>query len=154
MELVRLVYLALFSSDFSVLFIRNAQVFCICCTAIPRSLSSGDFHARSLLSMLAEISWQPWKVSAPWTVEFSYNLLEQNTGLELLASYPEPLCQNPHSKEAWPHPRGCLAKWPLFLVPLENSQARFTNGPGLLEEAFLFSSHPRPSGPPLPPCSL
>lgn len=31
--------------------------------------------------MLAEISWQPWKVSAPWTVEFSHNLLlEQNTG--------------------------------------------------------------------------
>lgn len=48
---------------------------------ILRSLSSGNFHARSLLSIPTETSWQPWEVSAPWTVEFSHSLLlEQNAG--------------------------------------------------------------------------
>lgn len=64
LELVFLVYLALFSSDFPLLFIRTAQAFSVCSVAIPTNFALSfclGLYPMHLLWLLGRASWQLWK---------------------------------------------------------------------------------------------
>lgn len=129
LELVFLVYLALFSSDFPPLFIRTAQAFPICSVAIPINFSlffCVGLFSTHLLWLLGGASWELWKDHTPGhcfnqltnpipgTLELSFKREESNSLGDLVLLGPQnptraPRVENTQPGEDKPHLTGSLA---------------------------------------------